>query len=169
MTRKGCVAILLLALGVVAHVIALRYDDLTLLSVNASTAIIANVLISIKFLGERFVPRYDIPGLGLICIGCSAIVILSNTEKSWRDREELFEWLLSPVSVMYLCSAIVVIIAANVIGEKPFKQLRQFEKDCDEADAKTNDKIMFPHQGGSERPLSVVIGYLNDTDYSMVS
>lgn len=88
-TQKGSLGTILLIAAIPLHIAALAYADLTLLSVNASTGILANVIISTIFLDERFNPRYDIPGLALIAIGCTMIVILSNKQKPLSDVDEI--------------------------------------------------------------------------------
>ena len=72
-------------MAAVLHVVALTYADLTLLAANAATCIIANVVISKNYLGEHFDHRFDTPGLFLIGVGCTMIIVLSNKEKQWKD------------------------------------------------------------------------------------
>ena len=59
-TRKGFMGILLLVVASILRAWALSKADLTLLSVNASIAILANAFIAVKFLGERFDWVYDL-------------------------------------------------------------------------------------------------------------
>ena len=68
---------------------------MTLLSCNASTGIIANVVISTRFLGEKFDPRYDLIGLSLIALGCTVIVLLSNKEQIKFTKHDLIETLIT--------------------------------------------------------------------------
>ena len=77
-TDKGMYSLYLLAVAAILHIWSLANADLTLLAVNASTGIIANIIISTRFLGDKFVPKFDLPGLILIGIGSTMIVLLSN-------------------------------------------------------------------------------------------
>ena len=107
------------------HIVALAYADLTLLSVNSSVGIVANVIISTSFLGERFNPRYDIPGLTLIAIGCTMIVLLSNKEKPLGDSTNIMEQITSIQSMCFFALAFIVISLAKVqVNGEPFKMLR---------------------------------------------
>ena len=70
----------LLLFGGVMQVVALPYADLVLISTNAITAIIFNTFLSIKYLDEKFVWRYDVPALSLMSIGALIIVLLANAD-----------------------------------------------------------------------------------------
>ena len=94
-TPKGLLGIVFLIVAAILHIIAVAHADLTLLSCNASTGIIANVFIATRFLGERFDPMYDLPGLALIGIGCTMIIFLSNKEKQELSLNQIIELLLS--------------------------------------------------------------------------
>ena len=85
-----------MVVAAVLHIIAVAHADLTLLSCNAATGIIANVFIATRFLGEHFDPMYDLPGLALIGIGCTMIIVLSNKEKQELSLNQIIELLLSP-------------------------------------------------------------------------
>ena len=61
------------------HVIVLPYLDLTLMACNASVAIICNLILSIRFLGEKLVWKYDLTALVLISTGCTTIVLNAHT------------------------------------------------------------------------------------------
>ena len=60
--------------------VSLPYIDLVLVSTNMISGIIFNTFLSIKFLDEKFVWRYDLPALTLLCAGALTIVLLANTE-----------------------------------------------------------------------------------------
>ena len=62
------------------QVVVLPYADLVLISTNAITAIIFNTFLSIKYLGEQFVWKYDVPALSLMSIGGLIIVLLANSD-----------------------------------------------------------------------------------------
>jgi len=70
-----------LVLGTIIHIFVLPFLDLTLIAVNAVVGIVFTVLLSIFFLGEELVPKYDISGLICISIGCTGIVLFANKEE----------------------------------------------------------------------------------------
>ena len=80
MSAKWGLGFFLIVLNVVCHALILPYIDLTLLSCNAATAIIVNLILSIKILGEKFIPKYDLTAIAFILIGSMTIVSLSHSE-----------------------------------------------------------------------------------------
>ena len=130
-TGKGACALVLLVVAAILHIVALAHADITLLSCNASTSIVANVFISIKFLGERFDPKNDIPGLALIGIGCTMVVLLSNKESEELDLEKLVILLTSFQSMCYLGLIAVTINSSKYVLPQLLNYLRKFEHDCE--------------------------------------
>jgi len=116
----------------VLHIFALAHADLTLLSCNALMGSIANVLISTRYLGEKFDARYDFPGLMLLFGGCLLIVMLSNKEKSEVSLKELIELVCRIKSILYICLVQVVVMAAKYTKPLLEVKLRNFEKDCEQ-------------------------------------
>ena len=80
-TAKGGLGLVMLVVGALLHIFAVANADLTLLSCNSAVGIIANGIISTRYLGERFDPFYDSVGLSLIAFGSTVIVLFSNKEK----------------------------------------------------------------------------------------
>lgn len=64
--------------GVIIHVVALPYADMTLLAANSALAILGNFALSIWLFEEKMVLKYDIPALVCIIGGSLSIVSLSN-------------------------------------------------------------------------------------------
>ena len=79
-TWKGVAGLILTAIGCIGHALALPFCDLTLIACNSSTAIIVNVWLSSKFLGEKFIAKYDISAMVLVCAGTLAIIMISNKD-----------------------------------------------------------------------------------------
>jgi uncharacterized membrane protein YidH (DUF202 family) len=147
-------------LAALLHIAALAHADLTLLSCNASAGIVANVVISTRFLGEKFDRKYDTMGLLLIGIGVTGIVLLSNKEKQEFNMARLNELLTSTQSVVYLGLAVIIINSAKLAGPFFIEHLRYFEKDCVEWDKKSQNQILSEHKG--ERPERLLIKVLGD-------
>ena len=79
-SKKGLIGLFLIAIGSVGHFLTLPFADLTLIACNSSSAVLINMIISYKHLGEKFVPRYDITAMFLVAIGTLAIIMTSNKE-----------------------------------------------------------------------------------------
>ena len=66
----------------------LPYADLVLISTNAIAAILFNTFLSVKFVGEKFVWKYDVPAYTLMSLGAIVIVLqASSTEKQFGPDE----------------------------------------------------------------------------------
>ena len=78
---KGVFSLFLVIVGSLGHFLALPFCDLTLIACNSSSAVLINVFISWKYLGEKFVPKYDISAMVLVTIGTLIIILLSNKEQ----------------------------------------------------------------------------------------
>ena len=129
--RKGSLGIICLIAAIPLHVAALAYADLTLLAVNGSVAILANIIISTTFLEEKFNVKKDLPGLILITIGCVIVIIIANKEKPLSDINAVMEKLICFQSICFFILSFIVIVAAHMLSKEPFAKLRDFEKDCE--------------------------------------
>ena len=68
-------------LGVVCHVFALPYTSLVLITASMVLGIVFNTLLSIRFLGEQFIWKYDLPALSLLCLGALFLTLFSVPEE----------------------------------------------------------------------------------------
>ena len=82
------------------QIVALPYADLVLISTNAITAIVFNTFLSIKFLGEQFVWRYDVPALTLMALGGVVIVLCANTNDDQLSPDEIKALITSLLSIV---------------------------------------------------------------------
>lgn len=145
----------------VLHVFALAHADLTLLSCNALMGSIANVLISTRYLGEQFNPRYDFPGLGLLFVGCLLIVMLSNKEKHEVSLKELTVLVTRVQSLLYFAAVQVVVMMAKYSGPALLVKLRNFEQDCEKWGDGSQNALLPERVGGVERPERVLIATIS--------
>ena len=83
------------------QVVALPYADLVLISTNAITAILFNTFLSIRYLGEKFVWKYDVPALTLMSLGALVIVLVSEADEKKFTPEEIKELLTSLQSIIF--------------------------------------------------------------------
>ena len=74
------VGFFMMTFGGVLQVIALPFCDLVLISTNSITAILFNTFLSIRYLGEKFVWKYDVPSFTLMGAGGLTIVLLASTD-----------------------------------------------------------------------------------------
>ena len=125
----------------VIHVIVLPYLDLTLMACNASTAIICNLVLSKKFLGEMFVWKYDCTALVLISAGCTTIVLNAHTSQTKYDREAVVDVLLSARTMIYFISGLVYFFTMLMMIKCYLAKLRLFERDVDFFDAAQANKV----------------------------
>ena len=93
---KGAVSLLLIAVGIGGHFVALPFVDLTLIACNASSAILLNMFISWKYLGETFKAKYDLSAVFMVTLGTLIILLLSNKDQQTFDVKDLNRLFIAP-------------------------------------------------------------------------
>ena len=78
LTCKWILGVLCLIGGGVIHIVVMPFCPLVLLATNSATAIVMSAILSVWFLGESIVWRYDMPAFVLISGGTTAMVMLSK-------------------------------------------------------------------------------------------
>ena len=122
--------------GVTIHIVALPYADLTLLAANSSLAIIANLLLSIFLLGEKWVWKFDCTAMALIIGGCSSIVLLTNKEQTEYDGQALLDKLTAWPAICFY-TFVCAFMGLTCWTQYAFERaLRTFETDAELADHK---------------------------------
>ena len=91
---------------------ALPFADMVLLSQAWPISIVFNVFLSIKFLGEKFLWKYDLSALVLILLGCCLTINLSNKSTLVIDREVANSILFSLSAVLYFIIVGTIVICA---------------------------------------------------------
>ena len=94
-----------------------------------------NVWVAWKYLGEKFVPRYDITALCLVSLGTVVIVYVTNKEQQQFTIEELVGLLVTLPSIAYVSATVLVACIGHAIIPVLLQRLRAFEQDCDEWEA----------------------------------
>ena len=115
----------------IIHVIVLPYLDLTLMACNASTAMIANTILSWKFLGEIFIWKYDCTALVLIAAGCITIVLNAHTEEVHYEADEVAAMLKSARVISFLAVSLTYFFSMMLLINHYLAKLRLFEQDVD--------------------------------------
>ena len=98
---KGVLGLTLTIVGSAGHFLALPFCDLTLIACNSSTAILINVYISWKYLGEQFVAKYDVSAMALVFVGTLSIILISNKDQESFPLSKLLPLLCSAQSLAY--------------------------------------------------------------------
>ena len=127
---KWAIGITMCFFGTFFHVLVLPYADITLLSCNSATAIVANMLLSIYILKEKFIAGYDLIALFLITAGCFSIVLTVNTEQVSYEPADIIRILVSTPTLIYLFCCVILITANKIILDLFLKKMRTFEKSC---------------------------------------
>jgi len=116
--------------AVTIHLSVLPYADLTLLSSNSIVGIVIATVLSILFLDEKWVMKYDLTALLFIVFGCSTIVLLSNKSEAEFDAEAIKKLLFSVRTVSYLAVCCVMVIIDYLVLRKMLRALKKFQEDA---------------------------------------
>jgi hypothetical protein len=111
-TCKWIAGFITLVIASVLMLAALPFADMVLLSQAWPISIVFNVFLSIKFLDEKFLWKYDLSALALILCGCCLTINLSNMSTLVIDREVAFGILYSPSCAVYAVTVGVIIACA---------------------------------------------------------
>ena len=90
-----------------------------------------NLILSKKFLGEKFVCKYDCTALILISAGCATIVLNANTSPVKYTPEESVDLLSSPRTLCFFAFGIIYFISMLLLIRCYLAKLRLFENDVD--------------------------------------
>ena len=71
----------------------LAYADLVLISTNMIVGVIFNTFLSIRFLGEKFLWKYDLPAITSMVVGAMTIVLLADTDEKLFTPDQMKELL----------------------------------------------------------------------------
>ena len=122
---------MLQTVGSLGHFVVLPWCDLTLIACNSATAILMNVYISWRYLGEKFVPKYDLPAVIFVGIGAFIIVYMSNKEQQTFTVDRILRLMTTWGSTLYFVTTILLTLLVHWLVPVILKKLRAFEKDCE--------------------------------------
>ena len=97
--------------GIIGHSIAVQFIDLSLFACNSSYSIVIGLYLAYKYLGERFVPQYDITALILVLLGTFVIIFLSNKEQENFTITQTLDLLTSVRSLFYFGITIAAMVS----------------------------------------------------------
>lgn len=127
-------------IGVIIHLIAIPYADMTLLAANSSLAILLNIGLSIWLFGEKFIWKYDMPAFILIVGGSLTIVFISNKNQEEYEGQELIDILGSTRAVCFFVFVACWYLLTQWAMGRFEENMRQFETDADLYDHKTRSE-----------------------------
>ena len=107
------------------------FADIILLSFNAATAIIFQVILAITFLREVFLWRYDLPALFLIICGSSCIILTANFQDVPLSVTTLKQHLTSIKSIAFYSFAFSLLTGAFFVQKRMLRCLALFERDAE--------------------------------------
>lgn len=125
---------LIMVVGVIIHVIALPYADMTLIAANSSLAVVCNLMLSIYLFEEKWVWRYDLPAVILIIGGSFSLAGIANKEQPEYDQEEMIKIIWNWPSIVFYVYLVVFVVTVHCMMYKFEKGLREFESDALEID-----------------------------------
>ena len=126
---KWLLGFIFTCLNPICQSLVLPFVDMTLLCCNSAIAIIINVLLSTKVLGEEFTWKYDFTAMVLIATGVTLIVLRVHTEQVRFSGEEIREILFSVRTGSLLLVCLFFFVIDRLALTKMLVRLRKFEKD----------------------------------------
>ena len=103
-----------------------------------------NFYLSWKYLGEKFVFKYDGTAMILITGGTLLIVLMSNKEQQTFTTERIIHLLIEMRSLLYFAATIALGIVHNWLVPVLLKNLRAFETDCELWEVQNAPKKILP-------------------------
>ena len=129
MKTQWLIGFAIIVIGGAIQVWLLAFADLVLISTNMIVGVVFNTFLSIKFLGEKFLWKYDLPAISFMMIGAMIIVLLADTDEKMFTPDEMKSLLLSTQTLIYLLVGFVAIVAVNLYLHQFLKRVVRFEED----------------------------------------
>ena len=87
-------------------------------------------ILSVIFLDEKWVMKYDLSSLCFIVAGCASIVLLSNKSEAVFEPDEIQELLFSAKTIIYLAICCLIVVIDYLVLKNMLSMLRNFEADA---------------------------------------
>ena len=101
-TCEWLTGFIVLIVASLIHVACLPFCDLVVLSTNTSIGIVINNILSVIYLGEKVVWKFDIVAISLICFGSLLIVLFSKYDEVKYTPDDVKELLWSPTTYVFM-------------------------------------------------------------------
>ena len=105
----------------------LPYIDLVLLASNVAINLIVSTILSVVFLKERLIWKYDAPAFILIVAGAASIVLLSEQPEGTPTHQQVRDLLFSVQSIICYLLAVVVLTVSLLSYTLLIKKMKDFE------------------------------------------
>ena len=125
-TCKWLTGFLCLAIGSLVHVACLPFCDLVVLSTNSSVGIVFNSILSVIYLGETVVWRYDLVAYTLIIGGSLMIVLLSSYEEQEYTPDDIKALLWSDTTLVFFLIFVVFTVLTIIQYFWHTRELKKF-------------------------------------------
>ena len=99
-----------MTVGSIINVAVLPYCELVVLSTVGVLGILINNALSVIFLGEKMIWRYDLPAILLILTGCLTVVLLSDYSSEKYTPDRIVDLLLSTPTIVFFSVTFVFVI-----------------------------------------------------------
>ena len=109
------IGIALLAAGSTLHVLAIPNADLSLFAANCAFAIVINMAVSLLFLDETFVAKYDLTAVLFMMMGCGIVVFSANKDEVEYSAEQYLGFLTNGAAITYYILSTVCMVASYYV------------------------------------------------------
>ena len=130
LTKEWIAGFITMVIASLIHVAALPFCDLVVLSTNSSTGILFADILSIAYLGERFIWKYDGPAIFFLIVGSLAIVLLSNYDETTYTPDDIKALLWSQKTLVFTLILVSFTVLTVVQFVWHLKQLKRFNAHC---------------------------------------
>jgi len=148
----------LLWISSIITVLIIPYIDLVLISTQGAVAVIFSVILSVFWLKETFILRYDLPALTVIILGSVLMVLLANEKTEPYSLDQLHALTYSPAAIIYLSIYFVLLLLSGIAYKKLISRLSCFH-------AVLSEKLQ---QEQEPCPPRVLLQLLNDLPENFV-
>ena len=120
------------------HVACLPFCDLVLLSTNTSIGIIINNILSVIYLKEQVVWKFDIIAISLICFGSLLIVLLSKYDEVKYTPDEVKDLIWSTTTYVFMILFVIFTVFTIIQFVWHLRQIKKFNTLAKDAQKKNS-------------------------------
>ena len=114
-------------LAAIVHASMTAFADIVLLSFNAATAIVFHVILSMIFLKEKIICKFDLPALMLIIAGSACIILTANFSELTSTVAILKDHLTSGKSIAFFACTFTLLNFTFFVVSRMLQNLAVFE------------------------------------------
>ena len=125
-TKKWIMGLVCLIVGNGGHIVALPFLDLVVLSTGTALAIVINTILSIMYLNERFVMKYDLTAFSLIISGSIMICLLSDYSETTYTPEMINDLIWSFKTGLFIGICVLISVFSIFQYKWHSRKINQF-------------------------------------------